>query len=141
MLLTAISIALFVTSLFYPVFRCGLSTNWLGKEVLMAGWLGLLSFDPRWLLNLLFLFVVTSNLIPREIYSSNKTAYSIVLIIGALSTLFIPAMGCGSAASGTRLSDGLAIGGYFWVVAITLGAACSFITLTHHSSGTPDGAP
>ena len=126
------SIAFYALSLFLPVFQCGNSVNWLGYDVLLEGWLGIFTLDPRWVLNLVFFCVVHSNLpindVPRD------KAISKLLIFGALSTLIIPACACGSFGTGLSYSSGLALGGYFWVLAMITAGLCSFIRKNNNNA-------
>lgn len=102
------------------------------------GWIGLLTLDPRWLLNPLFFLVTLSNISPTKIKVPNKITYAILLILGASTALFIPALSCGEGPGAPGLSVGLVTGGYLWVTAIILGGLGVFIeaSLTHPSSGT-----
>lgn len=134
-------IALYIYSLFLPPFKCVDISNTYryGYQVLLGGWLGLIVLDPRWFLNILFFLVLFWNIYPSKEYKSQKTSFSVILIIGSLITLFIPAMGCSAGAATPGYSIGLAAGGYYWVFATVIGGFSTFIEelpLTHHSSGT-----
>ncbi|HTE42324.1 MAG TPA: hypothetical protein VK629_15990, partial [Steroidobacteraceae bacterium] len=50
-----IGLGLYLVSMCLPTFRCHNGVNeGPGFLVLLMGWLGLITYDPRWLANLLF---------------------------------------------------------------------------------------
>jgi hypothetical protein len=132
------SIAFYTLSLFLPVFQCGNSVNWLGYDVLLEGWLGIFTLDPRWALNIVFFCVVYSNL-PINDVPRDKTI-SKLLILGALSTLIIPACACGNFGNGLSYSSGLALGGYFWVLALITAGLSSFIRKSNNDAAPNNSA-
>lgn len=90
--------------------------------------------DPRWILNLLFFFINYSNAPFNNTPHKKTVKLSKILILGALSTLIIPAYACGSFAIGLNYSNGLALGGYLWVLALLIAGLCTFIR-KHNQNG------
>ena len=128
LLLTSLAIATYAASLFFPVFLCHGTTNWEGYGVLLMGWLGFIFLDPRWFLNIMFFYVTTQNLRSPSTRNEKQITYAAIMIVGALTALFLPAMSCG-AGGAPSFSIGLATGGYLWVAAMIVGGVSVFIDL------------
>jgi len=120
--LALISLVLFALSLTQQVFKC-YSSGYLGYEVLMVGWAGILFLEPRWLANLFYFYVVIKVLSPKSIQP--KTS-AVILLIAAFTSLVIPAGGCPTT-GGVNMTQGLKLGGYLWVVALALLAFSALI--------------
>lgn len=91
--------------------------------------MGLFMLDPRWALNLLFVFVNCTNLPFIKKKPPHRVRLSLLLIFGALSALILPAYTCGNFGTGLNFSDGLALGGKLWVTALVIAGVCTIFTL------------
>jgi hypothetical protein len=128
--LAKVALLLYAVSLVLPAFSCAaygdsttidtLLSTWFGLSgsgptginVLLNGWLGIFTLEPRWYINLLFFYLLMSE-------SPKNLMAPIVATIAALTCIVIPAQVCGNSFS---YSVSLASGGYLWVAAITVAA-------------------
>ena len=119
--LSLFAFLLFGASLSQPAFTCT-AKSFMGYEVLMMGWMGLLGADPRWFANTGFFF-----LLYRTVFQS-RLAPGAILVTGLLAVLsFLPAAGCAAPGGAPGTSTGLAIGGYLWVVALWTACVANFL--------------
>ncbi len=122
-LLTVCSMVLFLASLFFPALNCVGRVGPTGWDVLIGGWMAVLTLDPRWFANVLLLRTWSWSIKDRTAPKPTKSAC--VAAVMAVTSLMVPAMACGIGAGGAEPSTGLAFGGYLWVAAVTFGAmAC-----------------
>ena len=107
--------ALYMLSLFSPVWECQRNDTLSGWFVLGTGYMGLLFYDPRWLCNLCVLLSAL-NLPGNNRYLIST---SVVLCIAATSTLWGPYFCAGG---GGTLGEGIGMtyGGYSWVISLWL---------------------
>lgn len=113
-----LGISLYVSSFFFPVFSCIDGPRHMGYNVAWAGWMAIFALDPRWFANplalLIFIAVARGKELPRV------SLYSILVLAAAISCLYVPAMACGSGAGGAEPSQGLRLGGYLWIAALSV---------------------
>lgn len=120
---TLISLALYAWSLLLPAFVCT-SRGFMGYEVLVYGWLGLIYFDPRWFANVLYFWIVI-NVFLR----SRTTPLWVPIAAEILALVSIPfaSAGCESVGGAAVFSRHLAIGGYVWFASVSTSVAVWFI--------------
>ncbi len=121
-----VSMGLFALSLTQPVFVChykGLS--WKGLEVLVLGWLALISLDPRWFANAALAYLWWWLLGPAARPFPLKS--SVFILLAALSAPLIPSpVGCPGMDTPTAASA-LAAGGYLWSAALVVAVIGAFV--------------
>ena len=126
-----VAVALYAASLFLPAFACPRTAGFLGYEVLLIGWLGVVGLDPRWFANSAFVWVVVATL-------SSKADRPPLWVIGVAALLalfsFAPSAGCAGGGGAPESSTGLALGGYLWVSALALACVVGFSGLGHASN-------
>jgi hypothetical protein len=115
LILIALAIALYATSLFLPSFTCPRNKSYLGYEVLSIGYMGLLGLDPRWFGNVGFVILLYGCFAKKA-----KFRPAIALFTGLFAAAsFIPALGCPSFDS-PDVSTTLGIGGVLWVASLLI---------------------
>jgi len=106
--LLGVILFLYLASLALPAYsKCGDQTL-PGWSVLLMGWTGLINFDPRWITNFLFLFLILQFLKNRK-GGSVIIPYSTILL--SASCLVIRPGPC-------QISGTLGLGGYIWVLSM-----------------------
>ena len=120
---TLIAILLYASAMPFPAFKCALgSRGFEGYGVLMVGWMGLITLDPRWLANIGFFVLV---------YRCFRTPSRFPLISGASILLAIaslaPAAGCTGGGGAPTLSIGLSFSGWLWVASISCAALANIV--------------
>jgi hypothetical protein len=118
-LLTVCSLAFFFVCLFFPALNCVGRVGPMGWDVLIGGWMAILTLDPRWFANVLLLRIWNWTLRNRAAPKPTRSACFAAVFAG--TSLIVPAMACGSGAGGAEPSTGLALGGYLWVAAVFSG--------------------
>lgn len=120
-ILSIVALLVFAISLSQPAFSCS-TESFIGYEVLAIGWAGLLGADPRWFANLGFL-----TLLYRTMFQSRKALVALFFTAPLALLSFLPAAGCAAPGGAPGVSTGLALGGYLWVVALTVACLANWL--------------
>jgi hypothetical protein len=115
LLLIVIAIALYATSLFLPSFTCPRNKSYLGYEVLLIGYMGLLGLDPRWFSNVGFIVLLYGCFAEKAKFRPTIAWFTGLFAVAS----FIPALGCPSFDS-PGASTTLGIGGVLWVASLLI---------------------
>ena len=103
-LLLLIASGAYLASLPLPAFTCATGRSFLGYEVLLLGYAGLLTLDPRWFANLGVLLIMVGIWTHRPLTSLPSYVAPVTFVLALLSSVY-PAAGCldfGSAAIFSR---------------------------------------
>ncbi len=129
-----LALAAYGASLATPAFICAKGEGFLGYEVLMTGWVGLLALDPRWLANPLALWMLCSALFgSRGKYTVLGGVFTLVLAAASV----LPAIGCAGDPGTAAMSLGLGAGGYLWIAAVSAVAICAMREVSRREAAVP----
>ena len=122
-----VALGLFVMSLLSPAMVCRYGETRSGLDILSYGYAGLFVLDPRWYANPMALWLIFRMLFrkPRRVRVRVTLAIVGFVLLCVLTSPLIPAMACGGGAGGPTTSEGLAYGGYLWMLSMTIIALCA----------------
>jgi hypothetical protein len=133
-----LSALLYIISLTLPGFTTPdlASNSYTGIYLLIIGPIGLFAGEFSWLANIFYLLALSRVTNPSRI---TTIVFSVMAVLISLIFAFGKTIAVGSSG---MFPYNLSYGYYFWVAAMGLMVVSSIIgSLTHHSSGTPNGAP
>ena len=118
------SLLLFAISMWLPAFECT-RDSLKGYEVLISGWLGIISLDPRWYANVVYAYVIFRNLINKN-YTPSTISSALLVSAAIASFAFISPLAC-PAMDTMSPSKGLAVGGKVWCGALISASVLAFL--------------
>ena len=113
---TAISVLIFIASLFFPGFDCGGRKSSLGIEILFSGAFGIFVLDPRWYANLIYFYIAFNVIFKNSPNMSNINVFSMAIL--AISSYIIPPWAACPSGGTLNSAKGLGLGGYIWAASL-----------------------
>lgn len=125
--LMLLGILLYLGALAMPVWECQtMHAQLSGLSVLMTGYMGLLSLDPRWFCNAVVLMALYS------LFSPLKRPWLPLVLAGIASTTVVGPYFCSPGGGSLDRGMGMAVGGYLWIAALWLLAIAAYRGDTAH---------